>query len=604
MKLPASLCRCLAWCHLPVALLIALLQRTPVLRVVSGMGDTVLASRAGELLRAALTAGALGALHSRAGATTFVQSPGNPVTGTVGTRVDVAFTYSGTPSSPATFQVSGSLPPGLSFVPAPVGGTIRSGTPAITGIPTQAGSFTVTVQGFNAEGLTNSVQQQINFVITGGVTTTAPSITTQPQNQSVVAGGNVTFSVRATGSPAPTFQWTRNGANIAGAVGADLTLTNVPAASAGTYAVVVTNSAGSVTSNSVTLTVTTPAPGGTAPAIVSHPLAVTAAAGGTAALTVVATGSPEPTYQWRKDGVSIAGATDATLRLTNTTAANAGSYTVLVSNSVGSLPSSAATLTVGAGEGRLANLSVRTNLGASATLIVGFATNGAKSVLIRGIGPTLGAFGVAGVYSDPQLELYNAGSTRVGENDDWAASLAAAFSAVGAFPLTNLSKDAALQSSLSGAHTAHLKGPGSGVVLVELYDSGSGMTQRLVNVSARNLVGTGDNIMIAGFVVDGTVGKTLLIRAVGPTLASFGVGGTLADPKLEIFNSANAKIVENDNWSNTLASTASSVGAFPLVAGSRDAALLVTLPPGAYSAQVAGINNGTGEALVEVYEVP
>ncbi len=604
MKLPPSLHRCLPWVHLPIGLLIALLQRTPALRVLAGASDYALTSRAGELLRAAVTLAGLGALHSRAGATTFVQSPGNPVNGTVGTRVEVAFTYTGTPSSPASFQVSGSLPPGLSFVPAPQGGTIRSGTPVITGIPTQAGNFTVSVQGFNSAGLTNGVREPINFVITGGATTTAPTISGQPQSQSVAAGANVTFSVQATGSPAPTYQWTRNGAAIAGATGASLTLNSVAAANAGAYAVAVTNSAGSVTSNSATLTVTGGGTGGAVPVIVSQPVGVTAATGSTVALTVVATGTPAPTYQWRKDGVAIADATDATLRLATVAGTNAGSYTVTVSNSGGAVTSTAAPVSVAAGEGRLANLSVRTNLGANATLIVGFATNGSKSVLIRGIGPTLAAFGVSGTYGDPRLELYNSASVKITENDDWNASLTAAFSAVGAFPLTLASKDAALQAALSGAHTTHLKGPNSGVVLVELYDSGSGTTQRLVNVSARNLVGTGDNIMIAGFVVDGTVAKTLLIRAVGPTLASFGVGGTLVDPKLEIYNSATVKVVENDNWSATLTATAASVGAFALIPGSRDAALLITLPPGPYSAQISGVASGTGEALVEVYEVP
>lgn len=604
MKLPASFYRLLPWVHLPIALLIALLQRTPALRAIAGASDTVLTSRAGELLRAVFTIAGLGALHSRAGATTFVQSPGNPITGAVGTRIEAGFTYNGTPSSPARFAVSGTLPPGLSFVPAPQGGIIRSGTPAIVGTPTQAGTYSVFVQGFNAEGLTNSVQQEIRFVITGGVTTTAPTISAQPQSQTVTAGSSVTLSVQATGSPAPTYQWTRNGADVAGATSASFTLNNIAVANAGTYAVVVTNSAGTITSAGAVLTVNPPSAGTTAPVIVSHPLGVTAATGTTAALTVVATGAPEPTYQWRKDGTVVAGATDATLRLAAVTAAQGGTYTVVVTNAGGTLTSNAATLAVAAGEGRLANLSVRTNLGADATLIVGFATNGSKNVLIRGIGPTLGAFGVPGTYADPRLELYNSASVKISENDDWNASLTAAFSAVGAFPLTLASKDAALQSALSGAHTTHLKGPSSGVVLVELYDSGTGTAQRLINVSARNLVGTGDDIMIAGFVVDGTVGKTLLIRAVGPTLASFGVGGTLADPKLEIYNSSTVKIVENDNWSPTLAATASAVGAFPLLAGSRDAALLVTLPPGAYSAQIAGVANATGEALVEVYEVP
>jgi hypothetical protein len=154
----------------------------------------------------------------------------------------------------------------------------------------------------------------------------------------------------------------------------------------------------------------------------------------------------------------------------------------------------------------------------------------------------------------------------------------------------------------NGSHTAQVRGVGSGVVLVEVYDAaGSG---KLINVSARNAVGTGDNILIAGFVVDGTAAKTLLIRGVGAKLAEFGVAGVLADPKLEIYAPAGVKIAENDSWNPLLQPLARRVGAFELTAGSRDAALIITLAPGAYTAQISGAGGSTGEALVEVYEVP
>jgi len=432
----------------------------------------------------------------------------------------------------------------------------------------------------------------------------APAITAQPQSVTAVAGSTVALAVVATGTPAPTYQWRKDAVALPGATDATLVLPSVTATNAGTYTVVVTNSVGSATSSSALLIVNPAPPIDVAPAITAQPQSVTAVAGSTVALAVVATGTPAPTYQWRKDAVALPGATDSTLVLPSVTATNAGTYTVVATNSVGSATSNPGTLTVGAGEGRLVNLSVRANLAAAQTLIVGFSTNGAKTVLLRGIGPTLAAFGVPGTYADPRLELYNGVSVKINENDDWPATLGPAFAAVGAFPLTSGSKDAALQTSISGTHSAHLNGPNSGVVLVEVYDAGAGNAVRLVNVSARNVVGTGDNVMIAGFVVNGTIAKTLLIRAVGPTLAAFGVTGTLVDPKLEIYNSSTAKIVENDNWSATLSATFGSVGAFGLGANSRDAALLVTLMPGSYSALVSGVANGTGEALVEVYEVP
>jgi hypothetical protein len=598
--MPRSLFRFTAWFNLPVTLLVVLLQRTPALRFAISAGETVLKSRPAGLLRAGFALGSLGAAQALAGATQFVQNPANPVAGTVGLPVTVAFTITGSPTPPNSFTIDSPLPPGLRTIPESQGGRVSSGSVVITGVPTQGGTFNVSVTGTDGS---YSQTDTLIFVISGGAVATAPAITAQPGPQTVNVGGTATFSVAVSGSPAPTFQWTKNGANITGATASSFVISNVQASDAGSYAVVARNSAGTATSNPATLTVSTVSVG-TAPTIVTQPVGVTAAPGGTVALTVVATGSPAPNYQWRRGTTSLAGATDATLLLPAVDAAVAGAYSVVVSNSAGTVTSTSANLAVSAGTARLSNLSVRASLASGATLIVGFATNGNRSVLIRGVGPTLGVFGVPGFMTDPRLELYNSASVQINANDDWAAALAPGFAAVGAFPLAVGSKDAALQAGVAGPHTAQLKGTGAGVVLVEVYDAGSGTAVRLVNVSARNFVGTGDNILIAGFVVDGTVGRTLLIRAVGPTLAAFGVPGTLTDPKLEILSDKAVKLVENDNWSSTLESTATSVGAFPLLTGSRDAALVVTLPPGAYSAQVSGIANGTGEALIEVYEVP
>ncbi|MBL9212239.1 MAG: peptidylprolyl isomerase [Opitutaceae bacterium] len=255
--------------------------------------------------------------------------------------------------------------------------------------------------------------------------------------------------------------------------------------------------------------------------------------------------------------------------------------------------------------GRLNNLSVRTAMAASQTLIMGFSVQGgAKPVLLRAVGPGLAPFGVGGTMTDPRLALFR-DATQLEVNDNWggSAALSTAFSGVGAFALPPASLDAALLRAVDGGHTAQVTGTGGGVVLVEAYDAGTGETPRFVNVSARNRVGTGDDILIAGFNVAGPGGLRLLVRAVGPKLASFGVGGVLTDPKLEIYNSQGVKVTENDNWSAALAATFQAVGAFALDAGSLDAALLTVLPPGSYTAQVSGLGGGTGEALVEIYEV-
>ena len=157
---------------------------------------------------------------------------------------------------------------------------------------------------------------------------------------------------------------------------------------------------------------------------------------------------------------------------------------------------------------------------------------------------------------------------------------------------------------LNSAYSIQARGTGPGVVLVEAYDTGAPTAARLVNVSARNRVGAGDDILIAGFNIAGTGSKQLLVRAVGPKLADFKVDGLLIDPKLEIYDAAGVRVTENDNWNFALATIFNSVGAFALDSGSRDAALVATLPPGSYTAQVRGADGGTGEALIEIYELP
>ena len=303
-------------------------------------------------------------------------------------------------------------------------------------------------------------------------------------------------------------------------------------------------------------------------------------------------------------------------------------FTVTANNSLGagppSAPSAPQTVTPPT---RLSNLSVRIGAGTGdRTLIVGFVvggagTSGAKPLLVRGVGPTLASYGVTGTLADPSLALIPQGaSTALATNDNWAgdAQLISVGNAVGAFPLSSAaSKDAAFYlTPASGVYTVQVTGTGgtTGIALAEIYDaSGTSYnitTPRLINLSARAQVGTGEGVLIAGFVIDGTASRTVLIRAVGPTLATYGVGGVLADPQLELtqaINGSNVVVATNDNWGGDaqITSVASTVGAFALgSAASKDAAILVTLPPGIYTAKASGAAGSTGVALIEVYEVP
>lgn len=251
----------------------------------------------------------------------------------------------------------------------------------------------------------------------------------------------------------------------------------------------------------------------------------------------------------------------------------------------------------------LSNLSVRAAITPAQTLIVGFVVEGdAKPILIRGAGPALEHFDVHGV-TNPQLALYN-GGTRVGENDDWVSSLAPLFATLGAFSFDTASKDAALEATLTGPHTAHATVTDAGTILVEAYDAGPSDDRKLVNLSARFHVGTDNDILIAGFVLAGTGTRQLLVRAIGPKLASYDVPGVLANPQLTLYDGGTA-IAANDDWSTSLAPTFETLGAFALDPGSKDAALLVTLQAGKpYTVHVSGVNKTTGEALVELYLVP
>lgn len=261
----------------------------------------------------------------------------------------------------------------------------------------------------------------------------------------------------------------------------------------------------------------------------------------------------------------------------------------------------------------LTNISVRTRAGSGAqTLIAGFAVAGGdKPLLVRGIGPTLGDFGVSGALADPRVGIFQ-GTDEVESNDNWSAEDAAVFQTVGAFALPDGSLDAALTGNAeSAAYTAQVTGVGgtTGIALAEIYDTAfpsEASGPRLTNVSARSQVGTGAEVLVAGFVIGGTGTKSLLIRGVGPTLGDFGVSGVLADPQLTLFRSesgSSTQIGTNDNWdSTTVTAVANRVGAFAIPAGSNDAALLVDLAPGAYTVQLSGVNDGTGVGLIEVYD--
>ncbi|MBL9202219.1 MAG: putative Ig domain-containing protein [Opitutaceae bacterium] len=430
----------------------------------------------------------------------------------------------------------------------------------------------------------------------------------------LAAGSRFVCPVNVTGGGTYTYQWFLNGLAIAGATANPYVVASVTAANAGTYTVDVTNSLGTTRITAGSLTVGAAG----SPVIALQPISKTVVPGATVTFAVSATGTGL-SYQWFRNNVQLAGETGAVLLRSNVSAADAGTYTARITNSAGSVTSSGGTLTLSAAASRPANISVRTNVATGTIVTPGFVIQGAgtKRVLIRAVGPGLAAFNVPGTMADPKFTVFQ-GQSQIATNDDWAAgNIGQAFAATGAFTLPAGSKDAALVTDLAAGRdytvqVTNATGTG-GIVLIEVYDADAltgTSTSKLVNVSVRGQTAPGADVLTLGLVVQGIGQRTLLVRGVGPTLASFGVTGTVADPRLQIFDSQSRPILANDDWASAdfvseLALASNYVGAFALANGSRDAATLTLLDPGAYTIQVSGAAAApTGEALVEVYEVP
>jgi hypothetical protein len=402
--------------------------------------------------------------------------------------------------------------------------------------------------------------------------------------------------------------------------------------------------------NGVTLLYKTPF---TKPALTIQPTSQTVSAGSPVTLRLAVDGNAHPladtfhSYTWYYKGP---GARDTVeplftinhpgeLAIGSAQPLDSGTYYFRALTPDDTVDSTPVTLTVNpvltASNTSLANLSTRGIAGSgSNSMIVGFTVTGShsKSILLRAVGPSIGAapFNVPGTLGDPLLTLRNSSQSTVAtsaplwEQSSNITDILNATSRVGAFALRSGSRDAVILATLPpGSYTAAVSSPGgaSGVVLVEAYDSDAvrDSTSRLANLSTRGFVGTDANVMIAGFIVSGPGPRTYLVRAAGDSLVQFGVTGTLDDCILTLFGGNGAQLRICDDWDSpkaaqpALASAATQVGAFPFGTGTdngrQDSAMLVTLPPGNYTAQVSGnANDGTtdptGVALIEIYELP
>ena len=252
----------------------------------------------------------------------------------------------------------------------------------------------------------------------------------------------------------------------------------------------------------------------------------------------------------------------------------------------------------------LANVSARAQIGTGDNVLIGgFIIQGSAThlLVIRGIGPSVN---LNGTLQDPVLDLYNSAGALIATNDNWGDSPAKnEILALGLAP-TDSRESAILVTLNPGSYTAIVRGAedSTGIGLVELYDV-TGITgapiSTLPNLSARGLVGTGDDALIGGLIVGGIASQNVILRAIGPDLASSGVSGSLANPTLELHDSNGVLLAYNDDWRSDQEAEIIATGVPP--ENDLDAAIVSVLPPGSYTAIVHGASNGTGVALVETY---
>jgi hypothetical protein len=243
------------------------------------------------------------------------------------------------------------------------------------------------------------------------------------------------------------------------------------------------------------------------------------------------------------------------------------------------------------------------NVGIGGFIVTGTAP---KHVLLRGIGPSLAQSGVPNLLADPVMELHGPAGFATIINDNWRNDpLQEAAILASGIPPTNDLESAIDATLVPGAYTAVVMGKNntSGVGLVEVYDLNRSALSKLANISTRASVGTGDNIVIAGFILGGNSGDDrIVVRGIGPSLTSAGLPNALANPNLELRDGNGALLLSNNDWQDNQAQAAELIAAGLAPTHQLESGIAATLPPGLYTALLAGENNGTGIGLVEVYD--
>jgi uncharacterized delta-60 repeat protein len=259
------------------------------------------------------------------------------------------------------------------------------------------------------------------------------------------------------------------------------------------------------------------------------------------------------------------------------------------------------------------NLSTRLPVGTGENVLIeGFIVDGpvgsTKKIMVRAIGPSLAAFGISDALANPTLEIHDANNTTVATNDDWKVTQVGGLItgdqsgeiAASQLAPSNDLESAIIASLAPGAYTAVVRGVSdtTGTGVVDAYDLSSGSPARLANFATRGLIQPGDKLMIAGFIVQSHP-VTTVVRAIGPSLTAFGISNALPDTTLQLRDQNGAIVLENDDWKTTQKQELEARGLQP--SNDLEAALVVTVPAGQYTAQVRGKGDASGIGVVQVY---
>jgi hypothetical protein len=259
------------------------------------------------------------------------------------------------------------------------------------------------------------------------------------------------------------------------------------------------------------------------------------------------------------------------------------------------------------------NVSTRLGVGTDENVLIeGFIVQGpagsTKKIMVRAIGPSLAQFGIADALANPTLEIHDQNNATVATNNDWKTTQLgglitgdqfAEINASGLAPGNDL-ESAIIANLAPGSYTAIVRGAGNtvGTGVVDAFDLDAGSAARLANIATRGLIQPGDKLMIAGFIVQNGSIKTV-VRAIGPSLSAFGIANALPDTTLQLRDQQGAIVIENDDWKTSQQQELESTGLQPT--NDLEAAVVATIPPGQYTAQVRGKGDASGVGVVQVY---